>query len=461
MAAALVGLLALTSVSLAADPALDAAFQKEVAYLTAERRALQERLRAHQTESAQRLARAEAGISGQEARLLGLERQADAVETRLEEMDDRVAAIDAAQELIDSTVSQAGETLGVDVSVEAPAGERLDAVFAASVGALQAGRSLRTAPGTFFLADGTSVDGQIVQLGQVAAWGVGEAGSGSLLPIEGGHLRLRADGGGSGSATALAQGPVDGAVDVFLLESLDKPVSERKAQTFEEYMAGGGVVGWVIAGLGLLGLLLSAVRAVLLALAGRGTAEADRIAALVDGGDTVAARAAVHDGRTPTQRVMRAVLGAPSTDREALQDVATEAILAEIPTLERFGAAILVIAAVAPLLGLLGTVTGMIATFDIITEFGTGDPKMLSGGISEALITTQLGLVVAIPLVLLGNTLKSQADGVEARIERAALQMVNRLDGASAPAAPVPAPAPASAPPPPTERPAAPQVAHA
>jgi biopolymer transport protein ExbB len=86
---------------------------------------------------------------------------------------------------------------------------------------------------------------------------------------------------------------------------------------------------------------------------------------------------------------------------------------------------------------------------------------MLSGGISEALITTQLGLVVAIPLVLLGNTLKSQADGVEARIERAALQMVNRLDGASAPAAPVPAPAPASAPPPPTERPAAPQVAHA
>ena len=68
--------------------------------------------------------------------------------------------------------------------------------------------------------------------------------------------------------------------------------------------------------------------------------------------------------------------------------------------------------ALCPLLGLLGTVTGMIATFDIITEFGTGDPKMLSGGISTALITTQLGLIVAIPAVLLGNAMASRTDKV-------------------------------------------------
>ena len=69
----------------------------------------------------------------------------------------------------------------------------------------------------------------------------------------------------------------------------------------------------------------------------------------------------------------------------------------------------------------------MIATFDIITEFGTGDPKMLSGGISEALITTQLGLIVAIPLVLLGNTLKGRAESVETQLERGALQAINRI----------------------------------
>ena len=422
------GLAALISIGSAADPALDAAFQKEVAYLTAERRALQERIRAHETESAQRLARAEAGISGQEARLLGLERQGDLVESRLEEMDERVAAIDAARELIDSTVAQAGDSLGVDVAEGTPAGERLEAVYGAATAALARGRSLRSEPGTYFLPDGTAVEGTIVQLGEIGLWGTASNGSGVLLPIEGGHLRLRADGGGETAASALVGGPTEGALEVFLVESTDKPVSERRAQTFEEYMAGGGVVGWVIAGLGVLGLALAMVRAVLLLLAGRGAAAADAAAASLDSGDLAGARATVESGRTPMARVLRAVLGAPTRNRESLQDVATEAILAEVPTLERFGAAILVIAAVAPLLGLLGTVTGMIATFDIITEFGTGDPKMLSGGISEALITTQLGLIVAIPLVLLGNTLKSQAEAVESRIERGALQLVNRLD---------------------------------
>jgi biopolymer transport protein ExbB len=71
----------------------------------------------------------------------------------------------------------------------------------------------------------------------------------------------------------------------------------------------------------------------------------------------------------------------------------------------------------------------MIATFDIITEFGTGDPKMLSGGIGEALITTQLGLVVAIPTVLLGNLLKGVAERVEGGIEHEALRVVNLVVG--------------------------------
>jgi len=454
------GLAALLSVGSAADPGLDAAFQKEVAYLTAERRALQERIREHGAESARRLARAEAGIGGQEARLLGLERQGDLVESRLEELNGRVAAIDAARELVDSTVAQAGESLGVDVPAEAPPRERLATVFSVAGTVLDEGRRLRVAEGSYFLPDGTSVEGTIVRLGGVGVWGTGPAGSGSLLPIEGGHLRLRADRGGEASARALVKGPRGGPVEVFLLESLDKPVSERRAQTFAEYMQGGGVVGWVIAGLGVLGLALAAIRALLLILAGRGTEAADAAAARLDAGDVAGAISLVESPTTPMARVLRAVLGSHGRSRETLQDVATEAILAEVPTLERFGAAILVIAAVAPLLGLLGTVTGMIATFDIITEFGTGDPKMLSGGISEALITTQLGLVVAIPLVLLGNTLKSRAETVESRIERGALQVVNRLE--AAPTAPEAREAvqrgPVGAPPHP---PLTPQVAHA
>ena len=69
----------------------------------------------------------------------------------------------------------------------------------------------------------------------------------------------------------------------------------------------------------------------------------------------------------------------------------------------------------------------MIATFDIITEYGTGDPRLLSGGISEALITTQLGLVVAIPLILLGNLLKSRANQLQSQMEEAALRVLNLM----------------------------------
>jgi biopolymer transport protein ExbB len=89
----------------------------------------------------------------------------------------------------------------------------------------------------------------------------------------------------------------------------------------------------------------------------------------------------------------------------------------------------MVIAAVAPLLGLLGTVTGMIATFDIITEFGTGDPKLLSSGIAIALITTEVGLAVAIPALIFGNLLSGWAESIKDDMEKAALHVMNRYLG--------------------------------
>ena len=95
------------------------------------------------------------------------------------------------------------------------------------------------------------------------------------------------------------------------------------------------------------------------------------------------------------------------------------------------------IAMAAPLAGLLGTVTGMIATFAIITEHGTGDPRMLSGGISEALITTQLGLIVAIPALLIGNILSGWSKALQGRIEQGVLVYVNTHTPRSTPSATV------------------------
>lgn len=114
-------------------------------------------------------------------------------------------------------------------------------------------------------------------------------------------------------------------------------------------------------------------------------------------------------------------------NRDHMDDVISEAMLHEAGALNRFGSAILVIASVSPLLGLLGTVTGMISTFDIITEFGTGDPKLLSSGISVALVTTELGLIVAIPAVLAGTLLSSWSDSIKYDLEEVALKATNIL----------------------------------
>ncbi len=113
--------------------------------------------------------------------------------------------------------------------------------------------------------------------------------------------------------------------------------------------------------------------------------------------------------------------------REDLENVLQESILNEIPKLERFLSTLSILAAIAPLLGLLGTVTGMINTFHVITYYGTGDPRMMSSGISEALITTMLGLSVAIPIMLLHSLISRWVDNFIAKLEENAVALVNLI----------------------------------
>ena len=114
----------------------------------------------------------------------------------------------------------------------------------------------------------------------------------------------------------------------------------------------------------------------------------------------------------PLGRVLQVYQDNKNVDVETLELKLDEAILKETPKLERFLTLIKLISAVAPLLGLLGTVTGMIVTFQAITLFGTGDPKLMAGGISQALMTTVLGLVVAIPTLLLHSVISGRSQAV-------------------------------------------------
>lgn len=157
----------------------------------------------------------------------------------------------------------------------------------------------------------------------------------------------------------------------------------------------GGAVGYVILGVGLLALLIAIERFVSLLLVG------GKIRRQLK--DTVA-----RDDN-PLGRVMKVKDDYPNVAYDTLELKLSEAILREMPKITRNLTLIKIISVVAPLLGLLGTVTGMINTFQAITLFGTGDPKLMAGGISQALVTTVLGLVVAIPTVFIYTILNTRA----------------------------------------------------
>jgi biopolymer transport protein ExbB len=127
----------------------------------------------------------------------------------------------------------------------------------------------------------------------------------------------------------------------------------------------------------------------------------------------------------PVHNVLIAGLASRNENREVLESVLQESILRELPRLERFLPIINILGVIAPLLGLLGTVTGMISTFHIITLYGTGDPRMMSGGISEALVTTELGLAVAIPIMLLYTFLRRRVERIVGDMEEKAVALTN------------------------------------
>lgn len=157
----------------------------------------------------------------------------------------------------------------------------------------------------------------------------------------------------------------------------------------------GGVVGYVILGLGAFGLLLAAACFINLTRIGQGVRKQQKTDQVIKG--------------NPLGDIMQAYRDNRDADLETLELKLDEIIMRAAPSIERGVGGIKLIASVAPLLGLLGTVVGMIATFQAITLFGTGDPKLMANGISEALVTTMLGLVVAIPTLFTHSLVNSKS----------------------------------------------------
>ena len=191
----------------------------------------------------------------------------------------------------------------------------------------------------------------------------------------------------------IVKGAIDPSRGAILSLLIQTPgLSERIGQ--------GGIVGYIILGLLAVGLVLSIERIFRLTITARAV---NAQAKDVDN----------PNNSNPLGRVLNAYHSNKSADVETLELKLDDAILKELPSLERGINFIKLLSSVAPLLGLLGTVTGMIVTFQAITLFGTGDPKLMAGGISQALVTTVLGLTAAIPLVLLHSVAQTRSRSIQ------------------------------------------------
>jgi len=207
------------------------------------------------------------------------------------------------------------------------------------------------------------------------------------------------------SGEALAELPVDPTRGTLLAQLQREPDFWTRLQQ-------GGLVGWVIVALGAFGLCLAAWRMIYL------------------GGVARSIKAQLQDLGTPRRdnplgRVIGVLGPQPQlADLETLELKLDEAILQETPPLERGLGLVKLISAVAPLLGLLGTVTGMIVTFQAITQSGGGDSRLMADGISQALVTTVQGLVVAIPMLFLHSLLAGRSKALIQLLEQQSAGLV-------------------------------------
>ena len=200
-------------------------------------------------------------------------------------------------------------------------------------------------------------------------------------------------------------------------------------ETIREHIQKGGVVIYFILGLAVVASIIAIIKWVEISGVRRArTGDLHAILDLIRKGKPEAALVQAKAIKGPVGLLLVDAVENAGKTKDLLEEVLYERLLKTQPRLERFIPFIAVVAATSPLLGLLGTVTGMIKTFKLITVFGTGDARSLSSGISEALVTTEFGLLVAIPALIIHAMLLRRTKGVLASMEQTAVAFKNGLE---------------------------------
>lgn len=376
-------------------------------------------------EQARLLAQAKAALAEQQAEAARLKAEFDRQEALLAEQEKllaqrvghlgelfgvvRQSAGDIAGQWQDSLLNaqypeRLAQLRGLAESRTLPSAEDLDAFWMTLLEDLAASGRVEQVSLPVVGADGQRSEQPVLRVGTFSAFGQDDflrydADAGQLLaparqPSGMGEVEdyLRSD-------EALGVLPIDPSRGTLLAQLQREPDFWARLQQ-------GGLVGWVIVALGVLGLCLAGWRMVY--LSGVGRKVASQMRELERPRDD-----------NPLGRIIGVLGPKPQlADLETLELKLDEAILQETPPLERGQPLLKLLTAVAPLLGLLGTVTGMIVTFQAITQSGGGDSRLMADGISQALVTTVMGLVVAIPLLFLHALLASRSKALIQLLEQ-------------------------------------------
>lgn len=401
----------------------------------------QERERAFQADrnkQASILADAKAALKKEEARGVALKKQFDENETKLSELETKLKlTMGTLGELFGVVRQVAGDTKGVfstslvtaqnpgreefvdelSTRKELPGSEDLQQLWIELLTEMTESGKVVTFKSPVTLGDGSQVEQDVTRVGVF-----------NLLS-EGAYLRYDDE---TGKIVELARQPASrylSQIDDFTsatpgtLEPLGIDPSRGsilsalvQAPSLVERFHQGGTVGYVIAGVLVIGLLLVIERFFYL------TRTQSKVKAQLKSDN--------YSDDNPLGLVFKAYENNKNEDLETLELKLDEAMLKGTSNVEKNLSTIKLLASVAPLLGLLGTVVGMIGTFQSMMLFGTGDPKIMAGGISQALVTTVLGLVAAIPLVLLHSLVSSKSKALLAVVEEQSVGlMAARTEG--------------------------------
>ena len=279
------------------------------------------------------------------------------------------------------------------------------------------------------VADGVPEKGRFVMVGPLVMFTGNSGQSGLAVQLRGTTGASLIDLEDEAFAAGISKTISSGAGELPFDSTMGNALTIKQVEeTWWEHINKGGVVIWPLLGLGLAAALVALIKWFQLsALKLVRPSDLQAVLDKVNENDTASALALAKRIKGPVGELLETAIQNTGQSKEMLEEILYERMLQTKPKLDRFLPFISLTAATAPLLGLLGTVTGMINTFKLITVFGAGDPKRLSSGISEALVTTEYGLIIAVPCLLMFAFLSRKAKGILSSMEQTAVGFVNGL----------------------------------